>query len=62
MQQSEEKNHIIENYTDTLEITEEYLHAVYLYLAMHFEEMTDREKLYWNYVLSKIDPEYDKEK
>lgn len=51
MQQTEE----IEN----IEFTDDQLHAIYLYLAMTYEDMQIDEKIYWNYILEKIDPEYE---
>jgi len=53
MQQNEE----IEN----IEITEEQIHAIYLFLSMNYDEMTIDEKLYWHFILEKIDPEYGTE-
>lgn len=53
MQQQEE--------TENIEFTEEHLQAIYLYIAMHYDDMDIEEQVYWNYVLEKIDPEYDKE-
>ena len=44
-----------------LEISEDELQAIYIYLAMNYEEMTMDEKLYWTYILEKIDPEYGTE-
>lgn len=44
-----------------LELTEEQLQAIYIYLSMTYEEMTKEEKLYWNYVLEILDPEYGTE-
>jgi hypothetical protein len=55
MQQQEE----IE--TASLELTEEQIQAIYIYLAIHYDEMQDSEKLYWNYIMEKIDPEYGKQ-
>lgn len=40
------------------QLTEEELHAIYIYLAMHYEDMEEGEKQYWNYIMEKIDPEY----
>lgn len=42
-------------------ISEEELDAIYLYLALHYDEMSLDEKLYWNYLLEKIDPDYAKQ-
>jgi hypothetical protein len=47
--------------TASLELTEEQIQAIYIYLAIHYDEMQDEEKLYWNYIMEKIDPEYGKE-
>ena len=55
MQQQEE----IE--TSALELTEKELEAVYIYLALHYEEMQDIEKINWHYIMEKIDPEYGKQ-
>lgn len=43
------------------QLSEEELQAVYIYLAMHYEDMEEEEKQYWNYIMEKIDPEYGKE-
>ena len=40
------------------EISQEQLQAIYVFLSINYEDMTTEEKLYWNYILEKIDPEY----
>lgn len=57
MQQQEQE----EFKTASLELTEDQIQAIYIYLAMHYDEMQDGEKLYWNYIMEKIDPEYAKQ-
>ena len=47
--------------TASLDLTEDQIQAIYIYLAMHYDEMQDSEKLYWNYIMEKIDPEYGKQ-
>jgi hypothetical protein len=47
--------------TASLELTEDQIQAIYIYLAMQYDEMQDSEKLYWNYIMEKIDPEYGKQ-
>lgn len=44
---------------DELVINEEELDALYMYLAMFEETMTDEEKAFWSLILEKKDPEYD---
>lgn len=55
MQQQEETD------IESIELTEDQLQAIYMYLAMSYEDMSNDEKLYWNYVLEILDPEYGKE-
>jgi len=55
MQQQEELE------IETSELSEEQIEAIYVYLSLTYEDMTSEEQLYWNYILEKIDPEYEKE-
>ena len=45
----------------SLELTEDQIQAIYIYLALHYDEMSDEDKLYWNFIMEKIDPEYGKQ-
>lgn len=54
MQQQDEKE-------ESVEISKDQLNAIYIYLAMNYDEMLIDEKLYWNTILEKIDPEYGNE-
>jgi len=40
-------------------ISEEQLDAIYKYLAIQFDEMTDEEQKMWTILLSIHDPEFD---
>lgn len=39
------------------ELTEEQLDALYIYLDMNFEDMSDDEKMMWKNLLEKLDKE-----
>jgi FKBP-type peptidyl-prolyl cis-trans isomerase (trigger factor) len=41
-----------------IELTEEDLQAMYMYLAMNYETFSEDEKLYWNIIMEKLDPEF----
>ena len=40
-------------------ITEEELQALYVYLSMQFENMSDQQKLLWIETMKSLDPEFD---
>lgn len=44
---------------DNIEITDEQLQSLYMYLSMTFDTMDEEQQKFWNYVMEKIDPEYD---
>lgn len=41
-----------------IQLTEKELDALYLYLDMYMDGMSDDEKMFWMQVLSKIDKEF----
>lgn len=43
---------------EKIEITEKHLDAIYMYIEMNFEEMTEEEKNIWLTILQKIDPNF----
>jgi hypothetical protein len=43
---------------ENVEITDQQIQAIYMYLEMHYDQMETSEKIYWNLILEKIDPEY----
>jgi hypothetical protein len=43
---------------DEIELNQEELDALYAYLSMFEETMTDEEKAFWSIILEKKDPEY----
>lgn len=50
-----------ENISD-LQLTEEHLHALYIYIAMNYETFDEGEREYWRLIMEKIDPEFNDEK
>jgi hypothetical protein len=40
-------------------LTEEEIQALYLYLSMQFENMSDQQKLLWIETMKSLDPEFD---
>jgi hypothetical protein len=54
MQQNEEN-------IEQLEITEEQIQALYMFLSINWETFTDDEKQYWKIIMEKIDPEFNDE-
>lgn len=40
------------------QLTEQELDALYLYLDMYMDDMSDEEKIFWTQLLEKIDPEF----
>ena len=40
-------------------LTQGEIHALYVYLSMQFENMTDQEKLLWIETMKTLDPEFD---
>jgi archaellum component FlaC len=54
MSQEEEK-------IEQLEITEEQLDALYMFLSLDWESLTDDEKHYWRIIMEKIDPQFNDE-
>ena len=40
------------------QLTEQELDALYLYLDMYMDDMSDEEKVFWTQLLEKIDPEF----
>jgi hypothetical protein len=41
--------------------TEEELNAIYDYLGLMIEKMSEEEKDFWYNILSKVDPDFEKE-
>ena len=41
------------------ELTEEELQGLYMYLSMHYEELTEEEKKNWTLIMMELDPEFD---
>ena len=41
------------------QLTEEELQGVYMYLSMHYEELTEEEKKNWTLLMKELDPEFD---
>ena len=44
---------------EKIEITEEQLDAIYKYLAILYDDMSDEEKLMWISILEQYDPEFE---
>lgn len=44
-----------------IEISEEQIQALYMYISMHFDEMKDEEKIAWFQFMEKIDKEFYEE-
>lgn len=44
-----------------IEINEDQLQALYMYISMHFDEMKDEEKKAWFEVMEKIDKDFYEE-
>lgn len=42
-----------------LELTEEEIQAMYMYLSMQFENMNDQQKLLWIETMKSLDPEFE---
>lgn len=42
-----------------IKITEKDLDALYLYLDMNMDSMSDEDKFFWNELLKSIDQDYD---
>lgn len=40
-------------------ITEEELEGIYMYLSMYYEQMTMEQKVIWNDIMKKLDPEFN---
>ena len=45
--------------TDKQELTEEELQGIYMYLSMHYEQMTQEEKNTWIVLMNQFDPEFN---
>ena len=45
--------------TDKPELTEEELQGLYMYLSMHYEQMTEEEKNTWIVLMHALDPEFN---
>jgi hypothetical protein len=41
------------------ELTEEELQGLYMYLSMHYEELTEEEKKNWTLIMMELDPEFN---
>ena len=54
MSQEEEK-------IEQLEVTDEQIQALYMFLSLNWESLTDDEKQYWRIIMEKIDPEFNDE-
>ena len=48
----------LENIENGREITEQELDALYLYLDMYVDTMSDEQKMFWLEVMKKIDKEF----
>ena len=44
---------------EKIEITEEQLDAIYKYLAIMYDDMSDEEKLMWISILEQYDPGFE---
>jgi hypothetical protein len=42
-----------------LELTEEELQGLYMYLSMHYEQMTQEEKNVWVVLMNQLDSEFN---
>ena len=58
--QQEDINQLFEAIKD-IELTEEDLDGLYMFLAMNYENFTEDEKLYWNIIMEKLDPNFKNE-
>jgi hypothetical protein len=58
--QQNELSEIFESIKD-LQLTDEDLQGLYIFLAMNYENFTEEEKLYWNIIMEKLDPEFHNE-
>jgi hypothetical protein len=45
--------------TDKPELTEEEIQGIYMYLSMHYEQMTQEEKNTWIVLMNQFDPEFN---
>ena len=41
------------------DLTKEEIQALYIYLSMQFENMSDQQKLLWIETMKSLDPEFD---
>jgi hypothetical protein len=48
----------LENKEGEIQLTEKELDALYLYLDMYMEGMSDEEKMFWIEILSRVDKEF----
>lgn len=53
---------ILSEKEEARELTEEELDALYVYLAMHYDEMPDEEKVLWLKVLERVDKNFYEDK
>jgi succinate dehydrogenase flavin-adding protein (antitoxin of CptAB toxin-antitoxin module) len=44
--------------TNKPQLTEEELQGMYMYLSMHYEQMTQEEKNTWIILMNELDPEF----
>ena len=44
--------------TNKPQLTEEELQGMYMYLSMHYEQMTQEEKNTWIVLMNELDPEF----
>lgn len=42
-----------------IDITDKELQAIYIYLSMQFENMSDTQKILWIETMQKLDPEFN---
>ena len=47
----------IEDYKESVDLTESELDILYLYLDMEYQNMKDEERAIWAEILDKIDPD-----
>jgi arsenate reductase-like glutaredoxin family protein len=45
--------------TTKQQLTKEELQGLYMYLNMHYEELTNEEKKNWSLIMKTLDPEFE---
>lgn len=58
--QQEEIKQLLESIKD-IDLTEEDLDGLYMFLAMNYDTFTNEEKQYWNIIMEKLDPDFKNE-